>query len=127
MRDAHAFFGNKKICIALEPDLAVQTSKWLEEMGASVELAVIPTLSTAADRIQAREVLIGDLHSITGRFDLLISNSHAEATAHKLGAPLYQMGFPVYKTLGYTSKATTGYAGSLTLVNEVGTLLMRSH
>ena len=46
MRDAHFYFGGKKICIALEPDLAVQTSKWLEEMGAAVELAMIPTLST---------------------------------------------------------------------------------
>jgi len=66
MRDAHALFGSKKICIALEPDLAVQTSKWLDEMGAIVQLAVVPTLSEAADRIHAREVRIGDLFSITG-------------------------------------------------------------
>jgi nitrogenase molybdenum-iron protein NifN len=87
MRDAHIFFGGKKICIALEPDLAVQTSKWLDEMGAFVELAVIPTLSDAADRIRAQEVQISDLFSITGEF-ICISNSHAEYGASAMHTPL---------------------------------------
>ncbi|HEX9020688.1 MAG TPA: nitrogenase iron-molybdenum cofactor biosynthesis protein NifE [Nitrospirota bacterium] len=123
MRDAHFFFGDKKICIALEPDLAAQTSKWLDEMGAVVELAVIPTLSDAADHICAQEVRIGDLSAIQGEFDVLIANSHAEGVAKKLGMPLYEMGFPVYKTLGYTSKVTIGYRGTVTLIHEVGNLL----
>jgi nitrogenase molybdenum-cofactor synthesis protein NifE len=127
MRDAHALFGSKKICIALEPDLAVQTSKWLDEMGAIVQLAVVPTLSEAADRIHAREVRIGDLFSITGDFYVLISNSHAESTARLLGTPLYEMGFPVYKTFGYTSKVTIGYRGTVTMVNDVANLLMKKH
>jgi nitrogenase molybdenum-iron protein alpha/beta subunit len=126
-RDAHVYFGGKKICIALEPDLAVQTSKWLDEMGATVELAMIPTLSTAADRIRAREVRIGDLYSITGEYDVLISNSHAESTANKLGIPLYELGFPVYKTFGYTSKVTVGYRGTLTMVSEMANLLIKKH
>jgi nitrogenase molybdenum-iron cofactor biosynthesis protein NifN len=127
MRDAHFFFGGKKVCIALEPDLALQTSTWLDEMGADVELAVIPTLSDAADRIRAREVQIGDLFSIRGEFDTLIANSHAEGTAKRLGAPLYEMGFPVYKTFGYTSKITIGYRGTLALINEMANLLMQRH
>ncbi len=127
MRDAHFYFGGKKICLALEPDLAVQISKLLEEMGTSVDLAVIPTLSDAADHIRAHEVVIGDLFSLQGRFDLIISNSHAEETAKKLGVPLYQIGFPVYKVLGYTSKVAIGYRGTLNMVNEVGNLLMERH
>jgi nitrogenase molybdenum-iron protein alpha/beta subunit len=127
MRDAHFYFGGGKICIALEPDLAVQTSKWLDEMGATVELAVIPTLSDAADRIRAREVRIGDLHSIMGEYDAIISNSHAENTAKRLGVPLYELGFPVYKTFGYTSKVTVGYRGTLTMISEMTNLLMKRH
>jgi len=127
MRDAHIFFGGKKICIALEPDLAVQTSKWLDEMGACVELAVIPTLSDAADRIRAQEVQINDLFSITGEFDMLVSNSHAENTARRLCIPLYGMGFPVYKTFGYTSKVTIGYRGTLAMISEMANLLMKKH
>jgi nitrogenase molybdenum-cofactor synthesis protein NifE len=127
MRDAHFFFGGKKICLALEPDLAAQTSKWLDEMGATPELAIIPTLSPAADHIRARDVRIGDLFSITGDFDLLIANSHGESAAKRLGVPLYEMGFPVYKTLGYTSKVFIGYRGTTALINEVGSLLMHGH
>jgi nitrogenase molybdenum-cofactor synthesis protein NifE len=127
MRDGHFFFGGKKVCLALEPDLAVQTSKWLDEMGAVVELAVIPTLSDAADRIRAQEVQINDLFSITGAFDMLISNSHAESTANRIGVPLYEMGFPVYKTFGYTTKVTIGYRGTLAMIGEMANLLMKKH
>ncbi len=127
MRDAYCYFGNKKICTALEPDLSVQTSKWLEETGACVDLAVIPTLSDAADHIRTREVRIGGLHEVHGNFDALISNSHAESTAKQRGLPLYQMGFPVYKILGYTSKVTIGYRGTLGLIQELGNLLMQKH
>ncbi len=127
MRDAHFFFGGKKICIALEPDLAIQTSKWLDEMGATIDLVVIPTLSDAADRIRAQEVRIGDFYSIEGEYDVLISNSHGESTAKRLKAPLYEMGFPVYKTFGYTSKITIGYRGTLTMISEMANLLMKRH
>ena len=127
MRDAHFYFGSRKICIALEPDLAVQTSKWLDEMGATVELAVIPTLSNAADRVRAQEVRIGDLYSIKGEYDAIISNSHAEDTAKRLGIPLFELGFPVYKTFGYTSKVTVGYRGTLAMISEMANLLMKKH
>jgi nitrogenase molybdenum-cofactor synthesis protein NifE len=124
MRDAHFFTGGKKVCIALEPDHAVQVSRLLDEAGASVELAVIPTLSEAADLICARDVEIGDLFSLESGFDLLIANSHAEDTAQRLKVPLYQAGFPVYKVLGYTSKVTVGYRGALGIINEMGNLMM---
>jgi nitrogenase molybdenum-cofactor synthesis protein NifE len=123
MRDAHVFYGKKKVCLALEPDLALQASRWLDEMGARVELAVIPTLAASADGILARKVELGDLFSIRGRFDLLISNSHAEDTARRLKAPLYQIGFPVYKILGAASRVTIGYRGTLAMINEVGNLM----
>ncbi len=127
MRDAHAIFGGKSACIALESDLAVQASCWLNELGARVELAVIPGLTEAAGRIQAREVTIGDLFSIQGEFDVLIAGSHGESTAKRLGVPLYEMGFPVYKSFGYPSKVTIGYRGTLAMIHEVANLLMTRH
>ncbi|MBT9537476.1 MAG: nitrogenase iron-molybdenum cofactor biosynthesis protein NifN [Nitrospirae bacterium] len=109
MRDAHFYYGSKKICTALEPDLSVQTSRWLEEM--DCEVFEVDANKSA-------------LFSIEGDFDLLISNSHAEDTAKRLGAPLYQMGFPVYKVLGNNSRVTIGYRGTLNLINEVANLLI---
>jgi nitrogenase molybdenum-iron protein alpha/beta subunit len=96
-------------------------------MGARVELAVIPTLAASADHILARRVELGDLFSIRGQFDLLISNSHADDTAQRLKAPLYQAGFPVYKVLGAASRITIGYRGTLAMINEVGNLMMNHH
>lgn len=125
MRDAHFYYGNKKVCIALEPDHAIQTSRWLDEMGADVEVAVIPSYVPSAEKVHARNVVVGDLFSIEGNFDLLISNSHAEDTAKRLGVPLYQMGFPVYKVLGYTSKITIGYRGTLSMINEIANMLTK--
>lgn len=125
MRDAHVYYGNKKVCLALEPDLALQASRWLDEMGARVELAVIPTLAASADRIVAQRVEIGGLHSISGTFDLLVSNSHAADIAERLKAPLYQAGFPVDKVLGAASRVTIGYRGTLAMINDAGNHMMR--
>jgi len=124
MRDAHFFYGNKKVCLALEPDLALQASRWLDEMGARVELAVLPTQAAAADRIIARRVEVGGLFSVRGRFDLLISNSHGSDTALRLETPLYQTGFPVSKVLGAATRVMIGYRGTLGMINEVGNLMM---
>ncbi len=124
MRDARFCYGGKRFCTALEPDLSVQVSRVIGEMGAVVELAVIPHHSPSVRGIDAKEVKIGDLFSPEGEFDLMISNSHAELAARRLGIPLYQMGFPVYKTLGYNARITVGYRGTLTTINEVADLLM---
>ncbi|MBI4848599.1 MAG: nitrogenase iron-molybdenum cofactor biosynthesis protein NifE [Nitrospirae bacterium] len=124
MRDAHFYFGSKKICLAIEPDMAVQTSRWISEMGAEITLAVIPQNAESAGNILAKEVVVSDLFSIDGEFDLLISNSHAEDTAKRLGIPLYQMGFPVYKIIGNSSKITIGYRGTLAMINEAANLLL---
>ncbi|MDA8239791.1 MAG: nitrogenase iron-molybdenum cofactor biosynthesis protein NifE [Nitrospiraceae bacterium] len=124
MRDAHFFYGNKRIGIALEPDLALQTARWLTEMGAKITTVVLPQPSEAAVRIPAEKVIIGDLASVEGGIDLLIANSHAEDTAKRLGIPLYQMGFPLQKILGANSRVGVGYRGSLFMINEIGNVLM---
>jgi nitrogenase molybdenum-cofactor synthesis protein NifE len=124
MRDVHFYYGGKKVCLALEPDLSIQISKILDEMGADIELVILPYHPASAQRICARNIVIGDLFSIKEKFDLLISNSHAEDIAERFNIPLYQMGFPVYKTLGYTSKITIGYRGALTMINEMANLMM---
>ncbi len=125
MRDAHAFFGRKRICIALEPDHALQTSHWAIEMGADIPLAVVPLSSAAAELIQADSITVGDLFTIEGAFDLIISNSHATDAAERVGAPLLQTGFPVYKVFGNTNRVTIGYRGTQSLIHEAATLFAK--
>ncbi len=126
MRDAQVFLGGKKVCIALEADLALQTSRWLTGAGARVSLAVLPAATAAAGKVEAERVVVGDLSLIDGDFDLLISNSHAEDIAARLGVPLFQAGFPAYKVIGATNKVTIGYHGTLSLVQEVASVFLRN-
>lgn len=125
MRDAHVVFAKKRVCIALEPDDALQTSRWIHEMGGVIPLAVVPTRSDTTAHIHADRVIIGDLSSIGGEFDLLISNSHAADTAEKLGIPLLHAGFPVFKIFGNTNKVTIGYKGTTSLIHEAATLFAK--
>ncbi len=125
MRDAHFYVAGRRFCIAAEGDLAVPLSRVIDEMGGLVKLAVVPTQSASMQRIWADEVRVGDLFSIEGGFDLLISNSHAEDRARLLRMPLYEMGFPVYKSLGYTNKVTIGYRGTLNIINDIANLLTK--
>ncbi len=126
MRDAHEYFGHRKVCLALEPDHAVQTSRWIAEMGAQVEIAIVPILSPAVDRIEAENVQIGGLSLIRRGFDVLVASSHGERTASRYNMPHYEMGFPVFKSLGYPTKVTIGYRGTLGMINEVGNLMKQS-
>jgi len=131
MRDAHFYFGNKKVIAALEPDLSLQTSRWLSEMGAEVVVSVIPHAASSGKKIAASEVIIGDLGDVHnycagnshGKPDLLISNSHGEETARRCGIPLYQLGFPLYKLMGGNARITIGYRGTLALINEVANVI----
>ncbi len=125
MRDAHLIYGKKKVCLALEPDLSAQFSKLLSEMGASVSVSLVPNATPSAKKIEASEVRVGDLFSLEGDFDLLISNSHAVDTAARLKTALYQAGFPVFKLFGGNIRVTTGYRGTLSTINEIANLLAK--
>jgi len=125
VRDAHFFTGGKRVCIVLEPDHAVQQSRLLSGAGMEIALAVIPTDGPGAGKIQAARTMISDLFSIEGKFDLLVSNSHAEETAKRLGVPLFQTGFPVYKLFGNTTRISIGYRGVLGIINEVANIFLK--
>ena len=93
--------------------------------GMEIALAVIPTDGPGAGKIKAARTMISDLSSIEGEFDLLVSNSHAEETAKRLGVPLFQTGFPVYKLFGNTARISIGYRGVLGIVNEVANIFVQ--
>jgi nitrogenase molybdenum-iron protein alpha/beta subunit len=93
---------------------------WME-----IALAVIPTDGPGAVKIQAARTMISDFFSIEGKFDLLVSNSHAGESAKRLGVPLFQTGFPVYKLFGNTSRINIGYRGALGIINEVANIFLK--
>ncbi|GAB4486248.1 MAG: nitrogenase iron-molybdenum cofactor biosynthesis protein NifE [Thermodesulfovibrionales bacterium] len=125
MRDCHAVLGGREIVIALEPDHALQTSRWLSEAGAVTRRAIVPQAGLANNGIEAKEVVVSDLSMIEGRCSLIVANSHAADTAERLGVPLLQAGFPVYKTFGYTNRVTIGYGGTRSLIQEAATAVSK--
>jgi nitrogenase molybdenum-cofactor synthesis protein NifE len=125
VRDAHFVTAGKKVCLALEADHAVQQSRLLSGAGMEIPLAVIPTEAAGAGKIQAERVMVSDLFSIKGQFDLIVANSHGTDAAKKLGAPLYQIGFPVYKLFGNTARLTIGYKGALETINEIANIFVK--
>ena len=127
MRDAHFYFGGRKVCLALDPDLSVQTSRWLTEMGAEVMFSVIPHRTAAENVIEARAVTVGDLYSVPVDGDLVITNSHGGDIARKRRTPLYQMGFPLHKVMGGTGRVTIGYRGTLALISDAANIISGSH
>ncbi len=86
---------------------------------------VVPERNEEIKVLPSERVVIGCLSNINERYDLLISNSHAKERAKKIKTPLYEMGFPVYKTFGYNQKVTIGYRGSINIICDMVNLLSR--
>lgn len=127
LRDAHFYLASKKAIIALEADHAIAMSCLLQDVAMRVPLAILPNMDDTAELVKAEVVTEGSLRDIEMQADVLISNSHAEDTAKRLGMPLYQVGFPSYKVIGITHKETILYNGALQTINELANLVFGGH
>ncbi|NTW29152.1 MAG: nitrogenase iron-molybdenum cofactor biosynthesis protein NifN [Coriobacteriia bacterium] len=123
MRDAHLRISGRRVCLALESDHAMSMSAIFDEMAARPVCAIIPTRAVVASRILADEVVVGDLASVPGGIDLLVSNSHAHRTAASAGAVLFETGFPQFETHGASRQLSVGYRGAARVVDAVANLL----
>jgi nitrogenase molybdenum-iron protein NifN len=125
--DTHFYFGRKRVLLGLEPDLLYQVAWLLNDMGAEVHAAVSPTKSPILEDLPVESVTIGDLEDLEMMgegADLLITNSHGDALAKKLGIPLYRMGYPIYDRLGNGHRAHVGYRGTMEFLFDVGNMLL---
>ncbi|MEG3437041.1 nitrogenase iron-molybdenum cofactor biosynthesis protein NifN [Pannus brasiliensis CCIBt3594] len=125
--DTHFYFGRKRVALGLEPDLLYQTSWLLHEMGVEIHAAVTPTKSPLLKDLPIESVTIGDLEDLemmADGADLLITNSHGDALAKKLGIPLYRMGYPIYDRLGNGHRRHVGYRGTMQFLFDVGNMLL---
>lgn len=124
MRDAMTAFGGGRVAIAAETDTSLAMSHVLAAMGAEVPVAVVPTMSGAAKRIQAGRVVVGDYTRVAGELDLLVAGSHGEQAADSLGVRHFVWGFPVFDRLGHNNTLSAGYEGTLGMINALGNALM---
>jgi len=131
--DSHFMLGFARFAIAADPELLFSLSALVAEMGGEVVAAVSPHKAHILSRVPCEQVVLGDLEDLenqarAGRAQVLISNSHADETARRLGLPLIRAGWPIYDRLGAQHRLWIGYQGGRdTLITLANQLLAVSH
>ena len=129
MLDTHFYFGRKQVAIALEPDLLHNVAWWLTSMGADVQTAITTTKSPLLKDLPVEVVTIGDLEDLEQQAlgaDLIVTNSNGSGLAHRLGVPLYRMGFPIFDRLGNGQRCQIGYRGTTQLLFDIGNVFLEA-
>ncbi|MDK2792224.1 MAG: nitrogenase molybdenum-iron protein NifN [Deferribacteres bacterium] len=126
MLDSHFYFNNKKIALAVEPDLAKGFYGFLyEELG--IEISILVTTYMRDDLKEIDVVKYGDLFELEQYMrntDLLMTNSNGTLLSDKYCVPLVRTGFPVKDEIGYPLKVFSGYKGSLRLLTEIANIFL---
>ncbi|MBL8258383.1 MAG: nitrogenase iron-molybdenum cofactor biosynthesis protein NifN, partial [Candidatus Competibacteraceae bacterium] len=127
--DTHFLLGQARVAVAADPDLLHAFSALLAETGAEIVAAVASSRAAVLARTPLAQIRVGDLEDLEdlarGReAELVISNSHAAATAERLGAPLLRAGVPQYDRLGGYQRAWIGYGGGRRLLFDLANALL---
>lgn len=128
MLDTHFMIGQARVAIAADPDLLLAFSRLLTGMGAEIVAAVASARAESLADVPTEAVKIGDLEDLEiaareGHAELVVGNSHALATAERLGLPLLRAGFPQYDVLGGYQKTWIGYRGTRQALFELANML----
>ncbi len=129
MLDSHFMLGMARIAIAADPDLLLALNQMLAGMGAETVAAVSPINAPVLQDMVAQSVKIGDLEdlekiaSATGA-EVLITNTHGEQSAERLGIPLLRAGIPQYDRLGGIHKVWIGYRGTRQTLFDLGNIML---
>jgi nitrogenase molybdenum-iron protein NifN len=129
MLDTHFMLGQLRIAIAADPNQLLAFVDLLHGMGAEVVAAVAAANTAALAQSGVQQVKIGDLEDLEQlaqlkRAQLLIGNSHAVASAERLGIPLLRAGFPLYDIIGGYQKTWIGYKGSRQCLFDLANLVL---
>jgi len=112
--DSHFSLGQTRFLVASEPDQLVGLCQALGEAGGRISTAISSVDSTQLARIVSGEVLVGDLEDAeqrAGTVNVLVSNFHAEAIAHRLHKGLLLRGFPNWEQVGNVLQNDVLYEG----------------
>ena len=129
MLDTHFMLGQLRIGIAADADLLAALIDLVQEMGAEVVVAVTSCATPLLAKIPVARIKIGDLEDMEvmskeHKVQLLIGNSHAVATAERLGVPILRAGFPLYDMIGGYQKTWVGYRGTRQTLFDLANLVI---
>lgn len=129
MLDTHFMLGQLRIAIAADPDQLNAFTHLVQGMGADVVAAISAANAPILADMPVANIKIGDLEDLElmakqGKAQLLIGNSHAAASAERLGIPLLRAGFPLYDLIGGYQKTWIGYRGSRQTLFDLANLVI---
>ena len=132
MVDCHFMIGFARIALAADPDLLGMQVRFLTGMGAEIVSAVAPHKHESLAGLAIEKVIIGDLEDMekqarAGDAQLIIANSHAAETAHRLGLPLMRSGFPQYDHVGGYARTWVGYRGTRQALFDLANMIVSQH
>jgi len=126
--DSHFSLGQTRFLLAGEPDQVAGLCQALREAGGRVEAAIATVDSPQLQSMGAEEVLVGDLEDaeeMAERYDLLVTNFHGEALAHRLKKGLVLRGYPDWEQVGNQLKNDVLYEGGAYFLCEVANAASR--
>jgi nitrogenase molybdenum-iron protein NifN len=132
MVDSHFMIGFVRVALAADPDLLGMQVRFLTGMGAEVVAAVSPHKHESLAGLPIDKVIVGDLEDMekaarAAGAQLVMSNSHAVDTAHRLGLPLMRAGFPQYDYVGGYARTWVGYRGTRQTLFDLANLMLGQH
>ena len=130
--DSHFSLGQTRILVAGEPDQIAGLCQALYEAGGKVKVAVATVDSPQLERLRAAKILVGDLEDaekLGDEYDLIITNFHGEALAHRLHKGLVLRGYPNWEQVGNQLKNDVLYEGGAYFLFEAANAAeqMRAH
>lgn len=129
MLDTHFMLGQLRVAIAADPDQLNALVHLVQGMGANVVAAIAAGNAPVLANTPVNSIKIGDLEDLElmakqGKAQLLIGNSHAVASAERLGIPILRAGFPLYDIIGGYQKTWIGYRGSRQTLFDLANLVI---
>lgn len=130
MLDSHFSLGQTRFLVAGEPDQIAGLCRILADAGGKVAVAISPVDSPQLKTIPAKTILVGDLgdaETLCGEYDLLITNFHGEALAHRCHKGLLLRGYPIWEQIGNQLKNDVLYEGGAYFLSEVANAASKRH
>jgi nitrogenase molybdenum-iron protein NifN len=129
MLDTHFMLGQLRVAIAADPDQLNAFIHLVKGMGAEVVTAIAASNAPILATAPVDSIKIGDLEDLelmakAGKAQLLIGNSHAVASAERLGIPILRAGFPLYDIIGGYQKTWIGYRGTRQALFDLANLVI---
>lgn len=128
MVDTHFMLGAVRCAVATDPDLLYAYTMLLHGMGGEIVAAVSPIRADVLSSVPADKVQIGDLEDLETaarerKAQIVLGNSHAAESAHRLGVPLLRIGFPQYDLIGGYQRTWIGYRGTRQALFDLANLV----